>query len=271
MERLTAGTTPDRFWATVGGLGLTGVIVWAGLRLRPAGPASPAGSSGSVRNTRPAGDLEQILGTLSEIAARQPEDPDLDAAAWFHGADPGPGRGLIETVRQGCLSADPRPAPGFRHRVARALHPAELAQSWPGFFGRGGLCRYHGVLPLGAEETLTQMLRLLQASRVRPALVTVRRLGPASAAPLSLAMPGWSLALSFPYGRAGLPATLADLDTLVTRAGGRLDLTQDSWLDAAGVAVMYPDLPDWRCTRDGMDPGRVFVSDLGLRAGLVTR
>ena len=115
------------------------------------------------------------------------------------------------------------------------------------------------------------MLGLLRASRVRPALVALRRLGAASPAPLSLARPGWSLTLSFPYGRAGLPATPPDLDTLVTRIGGRLDLTQDSWLDAPGVAAMYPGFPQWRALRNAMDPGPVFASDLGLRAGLVTR
>ncbi|GAA3614602.1 FAD-binding oxidoreductase [Kineosporia mesophila] len=265
VHRLSPETTPERFWATVGGMGLTGIILRAGLRLQTVGSAAP------VRRTVRVDSLDLAVQQLNENAF---SGENLNSTVWTQRG----GRGLMESEHQVQGQRLPRSARwgqregvgrDTRRRLARlgqALHPAELGQSYPGLFG---LVRHHCAIPLGADTTLARIFGLLKAARVGPVLTTLQRLGAGNPAPLSFPLPGWALALNFPSGRAGLPATLADVDALVMQAGGRLHLGQDSWLDAPGVAAMYPGLPGWRRVRDEMDPGRVFASNLAIRTGLV--
>ena len=71
-----------------------------------------------------------------------------------------------------------------------------------------------------------------------------------------------------PVAAAGLAGLLDGLDALVADAGGRVYLAKDARLRPELLAAMYPRLAEWQQVRAGLDPDRVFVSDLARRLGV---
>jgi decaprenylphospho-beta-D-ribofuranose 2-oxidase len=307
VERLVPDERPDAFWATVGGLGLTGVVDTVCLQLQRL--ASPWMSSTRFRTD----DLSATLAAMDDVAARQVGDPGLHVVGWLDGTSKQhAGRGLVEVSRhldQPGTDEPPRavvPAglgpqrwqrslPGSgavngpsiaaanlarwtsaARRVERTgsieqiLFPLDRAGgSWPAAFGSSGLVQYQLVLPPMAASVLSDVLDLLRVRGCPPALAVLKRFTSESRAMLGFVLPGWSLALDFPARWPALPGVLAELDGLVAGAGGRLYLTKDSRLAAPMLAATTPRLQQWRRERDLLDPAQRMVTGLGRRTGLV--
>lgn len=292
---------PDVFWATTGGLGLTGVIRRVRLRL------APVSSSWMRVGTTATADLGDALDLLSE-------DGHDHAVAWLdgHGAS-GRVRGVVTTAdhvpaadlpvsqaRTALRSGPARrgyPVPGLgvdlvhpalvrtanaaRYAAARTvgtdtlrhvvdvLLPLDRAPHWPRLYGRRGLVQYQVAAPADGAPLLRHVLRTLQEHGCPPALVTLKRLGRGSPGPLSFPRPGWTLAADLPAGYGQLLAALLDrLDADVVAAGGRVYLVKDSRMRRHHLAAMYPRLDEWREVRAGLDPAGVLTSDLDRRLDL---
>jgi decaprenylphospho-beta-D-ribofuranose 2-oxidase len=100
-----------------------------------------------------------------------------------------------------------------------------------------------------------------------PSFLTVlKRFGPANPAPLSLPIPGWTLAADVSAAVPGLMQVLNQLDEDVAAAGGRLYLAKDSRQSAAMVRRSHPLLEDWKRVRSLLDPRGVLNSDLARRS-----
>jgi decaprenylphospho-beta-D-ribofuranose 2-oxidase len=307
-ELLELSPGDPRFGCTVGGLGLTGVVLRARLQL----VRSP-GAWMAVHRHR-ARDLDQVL-TLLEGADH--------AVAWLDGHRTGAdlGRGLVDTAtfrdgpapRPGSRTArlpsrDPGsvaaqsiaalaarlPGPGLMQPaglravnaavwagsggsggttrltpIEQALFPLDEAGGWPQLFGRRGLVQYQIAVPAGRVDVLEDTLATLARRGCPPALATLKRLGdPLPGSPLSFPIPGWTLALDLPAAAPGLAALLDRLDDDLADAGGRVYLVKDSRLRPELVPVMYPELDRWRSVRDAMDPDHRFRSDLDRRLDL---
>ncbi|HEU0318359.1 MAG TPA: hypothetical protein VFR49_13570, partial [Solirubrobacteraceae bacterium] len=126
-------------------------------------------------------------------------------------------------------------------------------------------------VPTGQERALEEVIAGLSKARVPAFLATLKALGPASGAPLSFPLAGWTLAVDLPRRAAGVEGVLEALDRVVAEAGGRVYLTKDARLRSDAVAAMYPGLGGWRTARDAVDPDGVWRSDLALRTGLIPR
>ncbi|MEU3252764.1 FAD-binding oxidoreductase [Streptomyces sp. NPDC006997] len=236
----------DLFDATTGGLGLTGVILTATLRLRPVETSVPR-----VRTER-ATDLDDLLARMTATGHR-PTAARVDTRAR--------GTALGRAV---LLHGDRTP-----HTVPRGAGGLLGAvRSWPWGYGRGGVVRYQVAVPSGQEEALRRIVRRISGRRrpSSPALLT--RLGEADAGWLSFPVPGWSLAVDLPAGLPGLAALLDTLDEEVAHAGGRVRLAGDSRLRPDLLAAMYPRLADFRALRAALDPRGIFTSDLSRRLAL---
>ncbi|MFP5347758.1 MAG: FAD-binding protein [Actinomycetes bacterium] len=85
----------DEFWATVGGMGLTGAILLVGLQLRSAGPGPAVTTRCRAKN------LAHALDLLDTISQQQVGDPRLHVVAWLDAAAPRTfrGRGLVQVTR----------------------------------------------------------------------------------------------------------------------------------------------------------------------------
>ncbi len=287
----------ELFQATIGGMGLTGVILWARIELeRVAGDRMAA-------DTDRAASLEDALALL---AAPGPADHRI---AWLDLLGSSRGRGIV-TRSQSISAAPPRdpgrratrrapltvpehwPAGVLRPASARAFNelryrraprsergrpqplaphmfPLDALDGWPRLYGRDGLLQYQFAVPRGREAALRAVIDGLRAARVPCFLATLKALGPGSAAPLSFPLEGWTLALDLPRAAAGVHRLLDALDDIVAEAGGRVYLTKDARLRPAALAAMYPRLGDWQAAREAADPERAWRSDLGLRTGLI--
>ncbi|MGC4939860.1 FAD-binding protein [Kribbella sp. DT2] len=305
IHRLSAGQDSDGFWGTIGGMGLTGVILQAAIQLQQ------VDTGWASRRRRRTGSLKETLGVLRELAAEQELDPELHVVAWLDAHQAG--RGVVDECRPARYRDLPRavppfpeqrggsvrrsirslPGPGVMVRPAiaaassarwklspakerqllpltTALCPLDRAGSWPAAFGRAGLVQYQFAVPVEASDVLGQVLRLLVERRTTPALTTVKNLGYGTAGPLSFPIPGWTMAVDLPARRLGDGTMLRSVGDLVAGAGGRVYLAKDVVTDPALIPAMYPRLETWRRTQRRLDPDGRLTSALAQRLELLS-
>jgi decaprenylphospho-beta-D-ribofuranose 2-oxidase len=283
--------------ATIGGMGLTGVILWARIQLHHLRSAwmsvdterverlddALAALDGSGGSHRVAWlDLLgrcRVRGVVTR-AEHLIGDPDGDgavaqvtAAARITVPERWPG-GLLRTsvvraYNEFRFRRSPRREFGRVEQFGAHVFPLDALDAWPRLYGRRGFVQYQAVVPRGQERTLEALIAALRNSPVPCYLATLKDLGPESEAPLSFPLAGWTITLDLPRGAPGLEALMSGFDELVAGAGGRVYLAKDARLRPDTLAAMYPRLGQWRTARDRADPERVWRSDLGLRTGLV--
>lgn len=294
------GPESELFWATVGGMGLTGVVVRATLACLRAETAY------AVVETERCRDLDHLLERLTEG-----DDPALPySVAWFDAMARGsrlgravltrgrlavrddlPGRLARRPVRLPAEdrgpSVPPLPAGLVTPATARAFNelwfrkaparpatdvqdlgsffqPLDGVRDWNRVYGPRGFCQYQFVVPFAQVDAFRRAVGLIAASGHPSCLNVLKRMGPAGRGLLSFPAPGWTLAVDLPV-RPGLERLLGDLDELVLAAGGRVYLAKDSRMPSGHLERMYPHLPRFRAVRAAVDPDGILVSDLSRR------
>lgn len=291
------------FDATAGGMGLTGVVLGATLRLLP------VETSLMSVDTERASDLDDLMARLTatdhryrysvawiDLLARGAATGRAVLTRGDHApldALPGRARRTPLAFRPGRLPAAPsflpeglltrrtvglfndlwyRRAPRARtgelQKISTFFHPLDGVPHWNRVYGRGGFVQYQFVVPYGQEDALRRIVRGVSQRRCPSFLAVLKRFGEADPGWLSFPLPGWTLALDVPAGLPGLGAFLDELDEEVAAAGGRVYLAKDSRLRPELLAAMYPRLADFRALRAELDPRGVFVSDLARRLNL---
>lgn len=296
------GPESELFWATVGGMGLTGIITKATIGLKR------VESSYFLVDTERVGNLDELLTTLSA------RDDDYEySVAWFDTATTGKDLGRAVVTRGvSAQLADLEPkqratalelsahqigripfvfpngvvnrltarafnalwyakAPAKRDRevqnITQFFHPLDIVGDWNRVYGSRGFCQYQFVMPFGAEGPFTTAVRQIAESPHVSSLNVLKRFGPANRAPLSFPIPGWTLAIDLPV-RRGLQSLLDELDELVIAAGGRVYLAKDSRTSSRSLHAMYPRLSEFAALRANVDPTGRFHSDLSRRLDL---
>ena len=297
--------TPDDelFWATAGGMGLTGFITRATVQLKRvetslckvdtvrtadidetmavlvehdskydytvAWSDSLERGRGLGRSIITSGDFA----ALSDLPADGRGDPFAFDPRARLGAPPAFPPGLINryTVRLANAAwyrKAPRLREGELQTIGQFFHPLDAIRNWNRVYGPGGFRQYQYVLPFGAEPAVRRSFEMVSAHPA-PSFVTVlKRFGEGDQGLLSFPVPGWTLALDFPARTPGLGPLLDQLDQLVVRNGGRVYLAKDSRVPAAVLEEMYPRLPEFRKLRAEIDPSGALASDLSRRLGL---
>ena len=302
-EIRTVGRGTPLFDATAGGMGLTGVILTATLRLLPVEP-----SRMSV-DTERASDLDDLMARLTgtdhhyrysvawiDLLARgaatgravltRGDHAPFDAlparararalefrTPRFPSAPAFLPEGLLSRTTVGLFNElwyrrAPRARTGELQRISTFFHPLDGVPHWNRVYGRGGFVQYQFVVGHGQEDTLRRIVRRIAERRCPSFLAVLKRFGPADPGWLSFPLPGWTLALDIPAALPGLGRFLDRLDEEVAAAGGRVYLAKDSRLRPELLAAMYPRLDDFRALRAEVDPRGVFVSDLSRRLDL---
>ncbi|RSM61686.1 FAD-binding oxidoreductase [Kibdelosporangium aridum] len=291
----------DLFWATAGGMGLTGVVVRAKLKLN------------RVETAYFKVDTDQI-DNLDDLMARQSVDDDkyLESVSWFDTTATGKhlGRGILTRANHATLDDLPKKLranplkfdapqlltipnifpPGMLNKLtARAfcelwyrksptrhgaiqnitmfLHPLDILGEWNRAYGPRGFLQYQYVIPFGREDAVKRSVQMMVDSGHVSLLNVLKRFGEGNRSPLSFPEPGWTLAVDLPV-RRGLAELCAGLDELVLTAGGRLYLAKESRTTPEAIERMYPRIDEWRKVRADVDPTGIFVSDMARRLRL---
>ena len=304
IELLTAdgsvvecGPTRERelFLATVGGMGLTGLIVEVTLRLRR------IESPWIVLETLGVDSLDAMLDGLKRSAVDWPY-----TVGWIDGLARGRdvGRGILMRGRHATAveAGDRRPrgplplrvpidAPewllnpllmrwfnrlyAWRHGAAlkRRLvsydaffYPLDSVAEWNRLYGRRGFLQYQCVVPRAAGSApVATLLDRLGAAGAASFLAVIKDCGPASDAYLSFPMEGTTLALDLPHRGPVTEALIHDLNATVIAHGGRVYLAKDAVTRPADFARMMPRLAEWQAVRQRWDPRRRFRSAQSVR------
>jgi decaprenylphospho-beta-D-ribofuranose 2-oxidase len=299
---VSPGRDPELFWATSGGMGLTGVVTSATLRLIPIETSWM--EVDSARFTR----LEDVMATMETS-----DDQYRYSVAWLDclvrrdggvrsvltRGDHAPLRALPNRLRGRSREAPtrpklrvPRPLPGrlVNRMSVRALnetwfrasstskgdiraltsffHPLDALEGWNLLYGPAGFVQYQFVVAPERGDVVEEAVGAIATSGMPSFLAVLKRFGPGTPGPLSFSQQGWTLALDFPLGPPGLPALLDRLDELVAGAGGRVYLAKDARLRPELVETMYPRLGELQAVARRVDPEAVLASDQSRRLGL---
>jgi decaprenylphospho-beta-D-ribofuranose 2-oxidase len=295
------GPDEDLFWATVGGMGLTGVVLGATLHVN------------HVETAYFLVDTEQ-LGSLDELITRQStgDDDYAESVSWFDAVTTGKhlGRGILTRANHATVADLPAKKraqplkfdapqlltvpdvfpsglfnrvtmkafaelwyrksptkPGAVQNITQFLHPLDIAGDWNRAYGPRGFLQYQFVVPFGAEDAVREAVHTIAHSGHVSGLNVLKRFGPGNRAPLSFPTPGWTLCVDFPV-RSGLNELCDRLDRLVLAANGRLYLAKESRTTADALQRMYPRIDEWRKVRAAVDPTGIFSSDMSRRLAL---
>jgi len=291
---------PDLFWATVGGMGLTGLVLEAVVRLLP------VETGHMLVRTERLGDLDSVMARMREL-----DEHVTYSVAWIDtlargrwtgrsvlttgeharltdlgprtdrwalpgsprlGAPAVPGGGLVsrpavKAFNELWFRKAPRLREGELQSASTFFHPLDGVAHWNRLYGRAGFVQYQFVLPDAAEHLLPGLLERVAAAGQPSFLSVLKRFGPGNDGMLSFPTAGWTLALDLP-ARPALVDLFAGLDGTVLDAGGRFYLAKDARMPRSALESGYPRLADFERVRAEVDPRGVFQSDLSRRLGL---
>lgn len=295
-------TDTDLFWATAGGIGLTGIVLDATFDLHPIETAYL-----SVDTTRTR-DLDEVMrlmeegdaayeysvawidltakgaslgrsvlmhgrfAVVDELPIRLRRDPLTHSNRQLLSVPPSPpgllNRATIRAFNEFWYHKAPKRRVGHLESIPQFFHPLDVVRDWNRAYGPHGFLQWQFVVPFGAERTLRGVIDELVVSGYGSGVTVLKRFGPGNSGHLSFPQPGWTLTADFPAEVLRLAPLLDRLDEQIVEAGGRLYLAKDSRMRPELLAEMYPRLDEWRLVRKRVDPDGVLQSDQGRRLGL---
>jgi len=271
----------ELFRATIGGMGLTGLITWVEIRL--------------ARIPSPQLQMERIrFRSFDEYLALETEsNADYEyTVSWIDCLRSGPIRGLFQ--RANFTQSRSAPAPGghaTQHRrllrvpfdlpgfvlnattvrlfnesifhlqredrisrvtpYARFFYPLDSVLNWNRIYGKRGFYQYQFLVPSQSEDAFREILSRIGSSHQGSFLVVLKKFG-------AIPSPGWmsfpreglTLALDFPNRGPATLDLLEGLDRLVLQAGGCVYPAKDARMSAASFQLYYPQWKEFSRTID---------------------
>src|SRR5277367_1476093 len=297
------GEDAELFWATVGGNGLTGIILRATIAMTPTETAYFIAD----------GDVTASLDETIALHSDGSEANYTYSSAWFDLISPPPKLGRASISRGSLAKLDQLPpklaknplkfdAPqllsvpnifpvsamnklsfmtigevyyrlggtytGKIQNLSQFYHMLDLVSGWNNAYGPTGFAQHQFLVPPDAMEEFKAIIRWIQTSGHYSALNVFKLFGPGNRAPLSFPMAGWNVAMDFP-NKPGVNAFLNELDARAMEFGGRVYTAKDSRVSADNFHAMYPRIDEWIAVRRKVDPTGVFVSDMARRLELL--
>ena len=169
-----------------------------------------------------------------------------------------------------------RKAPARRRDELQTIptffHPLDMVDRWNRIYGPAGLpaVAVRRALRRRGRGAPAPSHRL-SASGTTSFVAVLKRFGPGNPGPLSFPMPGWTLAVDIPVGKAGLGRLLDELDEAWSRPAGG-----STWPRTAGCGPSCwppctPGSSEWREIRQRVDPDQRLRSDLARRLSAALR
>lgn len=284
-----SNTKGDLFKATIGGLGQTGPI-----------------SSAKLRMTRTKGDVvivtERRIATWEEYIERFEASDASYSVGWIDATARGQslGRGVLEEGETSGGLAPPAKgskripfdAPSFTlspsvvrvfnaaywrripqrgRTVVKSLEsfffPLDKIHNWNRLYGKPGFHQFQCVVPVYETEALRGILTEIAKSGLASPLAVLKRMGPGRAGFLSFPMEGYTLAVDFP-NRPLAERLIKRLEDRTAEAGGRIYLAKDAMAGPDVIKAMYPEHAAWLKAVTKADPEARYTTDLVSRLNL---
>jgi len=301
VRRASRSENADLFAWTCGGMGLTGVIQRAAIRLRP------VETGWIVQRALPAPNLAAAM-DLFEGAQEA-----TYSVAWIDCLSRGKalGRSIVMLGEHADVAdlRDPQRLDPFvqRRKGARTVpfdfpglalnplsvrafnqlyytmgkwkagvglidfdsyfYPLDALLEWNRIYGRSGFAQFQCVIPLPASSAgMTALLTAIARSGQGSFLAVLKRMG-AQESRFSFPMEGYTLALDFPV-KSGTSALFTELERIVTDHGGRFYLAKDAFLSPATLRAADPRTAFFTAMRGETGSAARFVSTLSERLEL---
>ena len=280
------GQNPDLFRATIGGMGLTGFVRSATLRLQ----AAP--SEAVHVTTQPFVHVREMI----ELFEEGREDHQVAWVDFTRGVPRGIHHGATHILDATARVPSPRrpvvvPIPMikvFNSRMMRllnsfrywqqirygntALHvldfhyPVDILKNWNRFYGSQGFQEYQFFVPPQAMSDLWAVfVKSCRRFDRFPFFAVVKRLGDATRQGfLSFAGDGYTMMADF-ENRPENHDLFSYLTDVVLEHGGRIYLAKDSYTKAEQFSTMYDEIGRWQEIAQTYDPMNRFQSDMSLR------
>ena len=296
----TQNDEAQAFWATIGGMGLTGIILEATFSV------IPIKTSKIKVDTYRYNYLEALMEAMiaSDKLYRY-------SVAWIDSLDR-KGRGVLTCgehaeideveINQNdeLLSFNPKSlasAPNFMpsgllnrfsvkafneawyrkspklkknelQNIGEYFHPLDGIQNWNRIYGPQGFIQYQFVVPDHASYLIPKTLNALREIGAPSFLTVLKRLGDNNQGHLSFPIKGWTLAIDVPASLKNLEVVLSKLDEEIADVGGKIYLAKDSRQSVKTFNRCYPRVDEWKQIKASLDPKCIFASDASQRLNL---
>jgi FAD/FMN-containing dehydrogenase len=294
----------ELFWATVGGMGLTGIITKVTIQLKR------IENSWIMAQQQEAKDLDAALKILES------EWDDAYSVAWLDCFASGTNLGRSILIKGHHALSEELPLK-FRSKTARSsrtalgigfdfpswilnsmtlktfneayyrrqrlrtapfvcnpdrfFFPLDRIANWNRMYGKRGFVQYQCVLPPStSREGLQSLLEEAHRSKRPSFLAVLKRFGPEGQGLLSFPIEGYTLTMDFPVSDPGLFPFLDRLDEIVVKHAGRVYLAKDARMKPEPFRAMYSRFEDWSRIKARVDPLNRFDSDLARRLAMTT-
>jgi decaprenylphospho-beta-D-ribofuranose 2-oxidase len=292
----------DAFWATIGGIGLTGIILKATIELIPVETSYIKATYEKAKN------LDEAFEKFIENDANYKY-----SVAWIDCLSTGDSLGRSVLMRGEHATLEdltvkikkpfkdlqkrhlkmPINAPSFALNywsisafnalyyasykdqtkivdLTSFFHPLDAIDDWNKLYGKKGFVQYQAVFPKDNQpkEGIRKLLERLSEEKRSSFLAVLKSSGKANEGLLSFPMEGYTLALDIPIKDDSLFPFLKELDEIVLSYGGRVYLAKDSTLDPDTFKQMYPNWEAFMSIKRKLDPELRFSSSMSRRIGL---
>lgn len=285
---------PELFWATVGGMGLTGHILEVTVRL------VRVPSPWIIGFARRIGDIDEFMLALKQAASEWPY-----TVGWLDCLSRGPhmGRGVLIAGRWATRDEAPAGFPRapiklavpfvcpswvMGHFVGRIVneviyrvhrktaklkimnpepffYPLDAIANWNRLYGRRGFTQYQCVLPDSAgPDAVRNLMARLTKSGGASFLCVIKDCGDEGHGLLSWPKRGVSIALDMPV-RDNTQQLVDDLNEFVVAHGGRVYLAKDAYTRPEHFRAMEPRLAAFEAVRRRWDPNGTIRSAQSIR------
>ncbi len=286
---LTPNKNAGLFKATIGGLGQTGPIVSAKIKMLKA-----KGDVMVVTKRRVDG-WDEFLTLLDASDATY-------SVGWIDATARGPdlgrgileeaetGGGLVPKAKRGKRIPFDAPRISLSAPVVRAFNaaywrqvpvsgrtvvmpiddfffPLDKIYDWNRLYGKSGFHQFQCVVPIDAANQLRTMLEQIAASGLASPLAVLKRMGPGRAGYMSFPMEGYTLAVDFRNTDAA-EQLIREMESAASAADGRIYLAKDSLAGADTIREMYPEHGNWLKAVQMADPDGAYETDLIRRLKL---
>ncbi len=286
---VTPARNVELFRATVGGLGQTGVIASAKIRMMPCkgdmmvlterridgwdeflslldGSRSDY-TVGWIDATARGASLGRGILEEGEITSGvspdlgRPREVPFDAPHWALSAP------VVRAFNAAYFRRVPASGRTTVKPIAAPFFPLDRIHNWNRLYGKRGFHQFQCVVPVAQADALRRMLERVANSGLASPLAVLKRMGEGRAGYMSFPMEGYTLAVDFP-NRPQAAGLIGELGRMTAEAGGRIYFAKDALAGPECVRTMYPEREKWLKIVNRADPEGALLTDLVRRLKL---